>query len=429
MKAEIAAAVGRGCTRFILDGWPTSVDQHAEFEASVTTISQVLYLQCSLESLEQRRPEDVSAAALEDKLAQWQAQGLGLVDAAAARGLVQTVDGTMADDEVEAALLALLVPRLVPFFGAATGGSLAARALALCAGAGYRTIDVAKAVGDAPDVATKVAALKRALEATTDSRYVLSGFPLVAEEAHALEALFGAPKIAVTCAVEAAEEEGGEEGDAPEAEGEEGAELEVPVAEGAVDAAVLAHYARELFSITAGAEGDFELGELRAAFQPLVWLLVAADGNVRADSVLQRAARDRGYAVLRVASLFATEVTNGSAAGRAIAAAQAQRRTVSASLAVSLISAKMKTCIGDKFIIEGSSCLRFSPCQPAYARAVPFLTVSIRCLSLSLSFSLSLSHSHSRQASPAPCRSVSRCAMTRCSSSRPRWGPCTTSCC
>ena len=353
IKKEIASAVGRGCTRFILDGWPSSVDQHAEFEATVAPVSQVLYLQCSLESLEQRRPESMPAAALQDKLAQWQAQGLPLIDAAAARGIVQTVDGTMADDEVEAALLTLLVPRLVPFF-ANGGGDLADSAMAVCAAAGYKTLDVAAAIADAPDTATKIAALKRALESTSDGRYVLTGFPLAAEEAQALEATFGAPKIAVTVATAPVKEDGGEEEEAPEPEeGEEGAAPVEDAGVAVVDPTVLAHYQRELFSITPGAEGELELAELRTAFQPLVWVLVAADGNVRTDEVLARAARDRGYAVLRASAIFAAEIAKGTPAGRALATAIAQRRTVPAAVAVALLSAKMQSCIGSKFIVEG----------------------------------------------------------------------------
>jgi adenylate kinase family enzyme len=227
-------------------------------------------------------------------------------------------------------------------------------------------IDVARIVGATTDVAAKISALKQSLEATSDSHYLLSRFPLHVDEAEAMEAVFGIPKIVVhiTPSEEIAETgvDGEDEHDADDdVEGEDdamkgssstGVASKNDVA-AAVDNGVLERYARELFAITPGVEGDFELKELRTAFQPLVWLLVAADGNARTDDALALATRVCGYTTIRVGKLYAEEIEKGTAAGRVVLAAQTNHRTIPALVTVSIIASKMRACVGSKFIIEG----------------------------------------------------------------------------
>jgi adenylate kinase family enzyme len=194
---------------------------------------------------------------------------------------------------------------------------------------------------------------------------LLDGFPRTAAQAAALEARFGAPAAVLSIDVSrdaararlVAADAKANPARAEDATAAALAKIDARLDAAAAGDAPLArayHSARLLRAVSGAGAADAVYARARRFFQPRIAVLVR-DAGCLGEELAARAGVELGYCTLDCEALLAAEARReGSAAGRAIAAAAAAKRTPPLDATLSVLAAAMAAAgSAQKFVLDG----------------------------------------------------------------------------
>lgn len=383
--ALVKKAMARsGSRRFLLDGYPRSLDQAFEFERQVQSPSFVLNFEVSEATATKRILErgktsgrsDDNAATVKKRFATFREQTSAAIDFYSKLGRVRPVDGEGSEDAVFAAAARAFEPEVVFVLGA-PGAGVSTQCSRLSSRLGYTHLSTSEllaaeaATGSAlgRDIAATMrrgelvpndvtlSLLRRAIEDRPNQRFLIDGYPRTVEQARSFVAQIGEPRFILNLNVDP--KVGGARvlaaaGSAARADSGTTALARRQRVHATATAAVLEQYSKSghVRNVDASAGIDRVTAECVKAASPRIVFVLGGPGAGKGTQCA-KIVQQYGYTHLSAGDLLRAEVARGSPDGAMIDSMIRSGQIVPVEVTLQLLRTAMAASGGDRFLIDG----------------------------------------------------------------------------
>ena len=378
------AILASGESKFIIHGFPRAIDHCNAFYDRFGPPAMALYFRSDEETCKARLLDGDDAAneaRVNRSLEAFKTQTVHAVNSLARRGLLRIVDASASPAEVRKSVAEhFKKPVLVALGDGGIGAGRVRQHLeALAESKGYAYMDARAMFAEAKKQGTyegqrlargkqvQSEVLSRASESCGKAGIVLDGYPATESEIGHLIHAFQAPKLAIRfhCAPSAAraryeadarsaaeeKDDGDVDEEALAAESEAfAASVASSNSASAEIASALAEKGAEVVHVSTASRSV--ASELRAAVKPELLVVAGPDAAAR-EHLATHLARERGYVRLDVATLYENEISKGTRAGAAIAAAAKKSQTTPLEVSIGVIQAAVRSSGASKYIVDG----------------------------------------------------------------------------
>jgi adenylate kinase len=402
LKGAMQKAEAAGNRKFLIDGYPRSVEQAFEFEKTVGQPTMVLAFEAAEAVLEERLVQrgktsgraDDNVESIRKRFATFVSQSAPVIDFYAKLGLVRLINSERTVDAVFADVVPLFQPETVWLVGGPGAGRSTLGARLAGAGLGYvhlcthdlllaevrakgpesaegEAIDRIIRRGDAVPTDVVVRLLKEAVDRLGPlGRFVIDGAPATAEQATALERALGRPRFVVhlaasdkvlmqRCADRRAQALASGSPNAAKSGAARADDLKAVVkvrvaafrehVDAMLDPYVKGAMVRR---VDATKHADTVYAQVRKYFTPDIVFVLGGPGSGKGTQCAN-IVRDFGYTHLSAGDLLRSEVSRGSQHGALINQYIADGKIVPVDITLDLLRRAMLASRSRRFLIDG----------------------------------------------------------------------------